>query len=488
MDVYTVKEIRALEQKTMTHQNLTEIELMQRAGFMLTKDFLHRVKPGFDHEILVLAGVGNNGGDALVMAIELHKMGYHSEVFVIGDMQKASDAFRFYFDAVGKVDIIDDEVALERVQEKIFKADILIEGIFGIGLSKPVQGFRLVLFDYMNQSDSIVYSVDIPSGVHPDNGLIMNKAVHANFTGIVGAYKIGNLIQNAMDYHGEVSVLDIGLVTKEEASMKLVDLKQHCLKKQKRLHQSNKYTYGLGLFIGGNPSMMGSIQMAAISGMRSGLGISVILTTKIDKPYTQFYPELIIHDAKEVESYLHRAKVVVFGPGIEHNEHYKETLHKLLNDNNKPIVVDATGLDYIKLEPISSPNVILTPHLGELSRLLEIDSKEIEKDPLKYLMTLTKLGYHVLLKGPCNILASGNEVRFIQVFNTSLATAGSGDILSGILASQLVIKPVLEAMIDSVYIHAKASDLAVSHKSSTGIIATDFIQQIPYVFQEGTDV
>ena len=484
MKVLTVEEMRSFEKYTMKSLSLNGKHLMRKAGNQLVKDFVKRVNPSLDNIITIIAGVGNNGGDALVMAIELKQLGYSPRVLVIGDVKKASEEFLHYFDLVGFVKIINSIEEVNNIQETIFESDSIIDGLFGIGLSKNVTGFRRQLIEYINESDTNVYSIDIPAGINPNNGLIMGIAIKADYTGVLGSYKVGNLINNAMDYHSESVCLDIGLLEEKPITKEIINLDDYKLEKANRSHALNKYTVGLGVFIGGQQSMMGSIQMAAFAGLKTGFGIVRVLTNLKDNTFTQFYPELIISQnlGKESIHNFDKAKACVYGPGINDFKNHKELLDYLLN-SNIPLVIDASGLEHIELKEYKNKYIILTPHLGELSKLLNVEAKVIIKDPLKYLKVLTDLGFNVLLKGSCNILATQSKVVFIQVNNTGLATAGSGDILSGILAANICKKDILEGIIRSVYIHTLAADYACKEFGEVSLTAGDIISNIHKVYR-----
>ncbi len=252
----------------------------------------------------------------------------------------------------------------------------------------------------------------------------------------------------------------------------------------KRQHTSNKYNFGLGLFIGGRTSMMGSIQMSAYAGLLSGLGIVKVLSNLTDNNFTQFYPEIVIENnsGKDMIPLLSKASTCVYGPGIDKNPNHLLLLDHLLS-SNKVLVIDATGLEHIELKKYKNKSIILTPHLGELSRLLNIEAQEIKKDPLKHLKVLTDLGFNVLLKGSCNILATASKVVFIQVSNTGLATAGSGDVLSGILAANICSEDIMDSMIRSVYIHTTAANYASYEFGEVSMTAGDILCNIHKVYR-----
>ncbi len=490
MEVVSVKQMRILEEQTMKIKNLTSIDLMKDAGLALTDDFLKRVNPKKSSIITVFAGVGNNGGDALTVAIELQKKGYTPHVFVIGNFSKASDTFRNYFDEVGQVKIIDSYESLDLYQESIFSSNYIIEGIFGIGLTKPIIGFREQLIKYINESDTIVYSIDIPSGINPENGLVLGEAIKANYTGIVGLYKVGNLMNDAMDYHGKMKLLDINIIREASLKSTFIDIRNYHLELKKRLHNSHKYSYGLGVFIGGSKAMMGSIQMSAIAGLKSGLGIVKILTETNDFNFTQFYPELMIDSNLGNDSIpeLKKAKVVVFGPGLNLHKNHQILLDYLL-EKDIPLIIDGSGFKYLEPKSYKNKNIILTPHLGELAKFLSVRQTNIIENPLYYIKKITDLGFHILLKGPCNILASKDEIRFIQVNNTGLATAGSGDVLSGIISGMLANNlDILKALTDSVFIQQVSSDYAKNLYGETSMLATDVLSNIHKVLKEYENV
>lgn len=481
MLVLSVEEMREFEEHTLSMLKMTEIELMNTAGVALANDFLARVQPKKDSSIGVVAGIGNNGGDALVMAITLQKLGFKPKIFVVGELPTARDAFLHYFDLAGTVISITNKEELEVHQVDIMKSEYILDGLFGIGLSREVTGFYSDLIDYINASKCVVYSVDIPSGIHPKNGLLFGNAVHANYTGVVGYLKLGNLMSDALDYHGEIQVLQIGIAQKYPIKKEFIECNVREIRKPLRKHNSNKYSNGLGVFIGGRQSMMGSIQMSAISAMKCGLGISVILSDLKDHNYTQFYPELIIqnHVGDEARQLLDKAKVVVFGPGLGvHNDDYQKLLDYLL-ETDIPLLVDASGFTYLDIhKTYHNQHVLLTPHIGELAKMFNISSEEVRLDPFKYVNMLSENGFNVALKGPCTVVTSKGKTGFIQAKNPGLATAGTGDVLSGIIAAFLSREEAFDAMSSGVITHALAADYVSKELGEISLMASDLISSI----------
>lgn len=485
MIVLNPNEMQDFDRFTLESLKINETDLMQKAGLALTKDFLNRVKPRKNAYLSIFAGIGNNGGDALVMAIELKKAGFNPNIYVVGNISKASKTFKYFLNLTNEIKIIYNIEAIQLIQTNNFESDYIIDGIFGNGLIREVSGFRTTLFDYINKSESIVYSIDFPSGISPINGKVLGKAIKANYTGVVGFYKSGNLLNDAIDYHGDIKLLDIDIVQKYSIDNKYIDLEKYIIKKTERLHNSNKYTYGLTVFIGGRFSMTGSIQMSAISALKSGIGLAVVISD-IKNDFTQFYPELIILDkrSKSAISYIEKADTIVFGPGLELNdEFYKTMLHKAIKTDKK-IVIDASGLTYLDYEKASdNPNIVLTPHVGELAKIFNKKSEDITNNPLLYISKLTELNYNVLLKGPCTIISNKEQTVFMQAKNPGLATAGSGDVLSGIIGANLVSNNPLKAMELGIAVHSKAGILAKEKYGETSLIATNIIEFIHEVLK-----
>jgi len=384
MLVLNVKEMQEFEEFTLNQLELSQTDLMFRAGYMLVKDFISRLKPKFDVDITIFAGVGNNGGDALVMASELDKLGYQIRLFIVGDIAKSSESFKFYLEKNTTYELIDSQNGLDILIDQISNSKVIIDGIFGIGLSRRIDGYTKDLIDCINTLDAIVYSVDIPSGLHPERGVPYPIAINASLTGIVGHYKLGNILADALDYQGETNVLDIGIIQAYNVDRRYLDVLSKHLELPTLKHNINKYTKGAGCFFGGSDAFMGSIQMTAYSAMKCGLGIAFI-NTKTAMPITQFYPELVIYDIRKVDysKFIDKAKVIVFGPGLEEDDpEYQKIFVDILN-RKLPIVIDATGLNYLDINKDYHDNsIIITPHVGELARLFSVDSETILENPI----------------------------------------------------------------------------------------------------------
>ena len=379
--VFYSNEVKKIEEVTLKEKSMTDSELMYQAGYVLTKDFLSRMMPNVEEEILVVAGTGKNGGDSLVMLRELQRLGYNLTLLVLGDKEKSSVCFKHYYEQLGDNLV---ELTPKDLKKKLSSTKYVIDGIFGIGLSRNVEGLYKETIEMINNANLKVYSIDLPSGINPDSGRVMSCAIKAKCTGVIGNYKLGNFLYDAIDYHGEIKLLDIGLL---EGYSDIYFLDYHDLDiSRKRHHNSYKYTYGNNVFIGSS-KMPGAINLAAIAAMKSGLGLAEVV---YDEEIVRYAIELIYKntiDLKDIEKY----DVFCFGPGMTEVKAVYEQLFSSVVSKKRKIVCDAGGLKYLDLNK-HYDNLIITPHSKELSELLNIDKNEVLNDPIKHLRGLAKKG------------------------------------------------------------------------------------------------
>lgn len=464
--VFYTNEVRRLEKETCKQKQISEKDLMYQAGYVLTKDFLSRVRPNVHEQILVVANTGNNGGDALVVYQELHGLGYKIVLAVVGDINRKSAAFSESYDRIPEKDEI---ISIEEIDSALKTSKYLIDGIFGIGLSRDVSEEFSVLIEKINQAKLVRYSIDLPSGINPDNGLVMKAAVKANFTGVVGNYKLGNFLNDALDYVGEMKLLDIGLLA-GYSDIYFMDFNEIDIIR-KRVHNSYKYIYGNIAFVG-SAKMPGAISLSAISALKSGAGLVSVLT---DSESTKFYPEVIYE--RLVDKDLLDYDVVCFGPGIEDRTDIYQKHFDILVENNRRLIVDAGGLKFLDLRR-KYDNVVITPHLKELSSLIKVEKKEIVKDPIKHLRSLSDKGFIALLKGATTIIQDQRNTFLLQAKNHGLATAGSGDVLAGIISSFMCEESTVNACLKGFAVHAIAADYARNKFGEVSMTASDLVNNI----------
>lgn len=488
--VVSVSEMQSHENYTCKKQNITISDLMDLVGKALFDNFINSVTSNKEDSLLVIAGTGNNGGDALVLARHLLDYGFDLKIYVIGNVRKASKEMQTAMGKIEKERIIFLD-SLKELSKMDFNYCHIIDGLFGTGLKKGVEDIQAEAIRKINDSKAFVYSIDIPSGINSSSGQVMNLAVSADMTAVVQYYKFGNLLQDAKDYSGKIMLLDCGILFDERNPKRFkVTLRDFLPVFPPRKHNSHKYDYGNILIIGGHPGMMGAPQLTAISALKSGSGLVSIAIRKQDAMYfTQLYPEVMVNyyeTLEEINRIIENRDVIVFGPGLgKENKHNEEILKTLLK-SDKLLVIDADGLFYLKDQMKSlrkHANVVVTPHLGEMTRLFSAKKGEIEADPEKYLSELTKNEITVVLKGVTTIVSNKDNFVLSQEGNPGMATAGTGDVLTGIIASLLGQGiNTFDASIKGVLIHSFAGAKTTQEKSETGMIASDLVQNITTTF------
>ncbi len=496
--VLTTDEMRILDRETCERKGISSLELMELAGKNLFECLIDECNLEKNQDkICIISGVGNNGGDGLVVARYLMNHQYQVQIVIVGNSDylteeaktnierlKAMDAQIFYLKDNDKLDIYRDIIE---------NCSFIVDAIFGIGLSRGVEGIYYHAIDIINKSRTFVFSIDIPSGINGNNGNAEKIAVMASFTAIVQNYKIGNLLNDAKDYHGKIKLLDIGILQEKISSNRFLQYEKPLLKLlKKRKNNTHKYHYGSVLTIGGNNGMTGAPLMSAYAALKTGSGLSTIA---INESYinriNQLYPEIMIrcyYNDADIMNHLDKKDVISFGPGLGRNNHVNYNILKRLLKKDIPLVIDADGLFYLKslLNKMDDhKKIIVTPHIGEMAMLLDIDTKEVISNPIDAVRKLTdNFNITVVLKGPCTIIAHKNNMFFSHSGNPGMATAGSGDVLTGIIAS-LVGQgfDLLKACQLGVVIHSKAGNYAKETYGEYSMIATDIVENIYKVFK-----
>lgn len=488
MNILTVEEMRKSETYTMKQKNITSLDLMESAGTALFNSLTDELIKEED-QICIVCGTGNNGGDAMVVARHLIKAGYKTNIIVVGNPSKITWEnkvnLKYLYELKVSVRWLNDNITVEKFKQLLSKSTVVIEGLFGIGLNREIKGHYYKVIDIINKTEIFTISIDIPSGMM-ENGMVAGICVRADVTFVIEPYKIGNLINDALDYSGKIVTVDIGLMTETDNHIYFIDEDEiQFLKKRKK--NSHKYNYGSVLIIGGHVGMTGAPQMSAISAMRTGSGLCTIgINDKYYSHLNQIYPELMVmpfNNINELKYIMNKKDVIAFGPGLGRDDDYNSVLEYLIN-LNIPLIIDADGIFYLKnlLDKIKTPNnIIITPHYGELAMLLNTTSQDVMKDPLAYIDELTgKYALTIVLKGCCTIIAHKNKRYFSTYGNAGMATAGSGDVLTGIIASLIGQgMEVLEACKTGVFLHSKAGTLAANKLGEMFMIATDIIKCLP---------
>ncbi len=481
MFVITSKEMKELEKRTITDFDISEEILMERAGISVVQAIWNEYGEFSNKSFVIICGSGNNGGDGYVVARDL--LNYTEAVRVISvghpTTEVAKKNYKRYLKHGGIVYTY-SELGLEGASKIISEADIVVDALFGTGLNREINDEELTkLIEVMNLYSKCIVSVDIPSGVCADDGKIMGCAVQADLTVTFGLPKVGHFLFPGRELCGKLKIAKIGIPSLD---MLTCDINKELITTEKlrlpnRPRWSNKGTYSQVIIIGGSNKYIGAPVLSALSALRSGASmVKVVSVSKVCQCAMSHDPALICvnigedFNVEKLEDFIATvSKDVVFvvGPGwdTQNSEEKLSIIKKLLLTSNT-LIIDADGLNVLSQnidllrEKNSSKSVILTPHPGEFSRLTK---KSLEKVKQNYELVhefSKEYGVITVLKDATSIVSDGKKIYFNITGNTSLSKAGSGDILSGLLAGLISqhLEPV-EAVKTGVYVFGLAGEM-----------------------------
>jgi len=509
MKITSVKQIQLFDNKTINEFGIPSLVLMERASLGVVDVIEKELNQIITSEKLALiaVGTGNNGGDGLVVARLLFAKGKQVHVLLIGNDSKRSVENLLQLDLIKKLDIPHSYYSKEEFLKLSKQSDIIIDSIFGVGLVRELCGEYKEFVSLINSFDGIKLSVDIPSGVDGDTGQILGEAVKANYTVTFAYPKTGLFMDSSIDFVGELRVIDIGIPKFYEKELNINYVEKNFIKNiapKKRNKNSFKNQYGRLLLIGGSKTMGGAIVLAGKSALKSGVGLlNIIVPESIHSIVASQIPTAMVTPIKEkdgyiikdenlLNNYIDKADCIAFGPGMGTNIETEEVLKYIMENYKKPLVIDADGLNLLAknmnlLEKRKNEITILTPHIGELSRLLNISSKDIQKDRISILKSFVeKYNAILVLKGVKTQISQTDEEIYINSSGSpTLARGGSGDILTGIIGSFIAqnnIKPI-DSVILSVYIHGLLANLADKVLNEHSIMTEELIKFLPLAFE-----
>jgi NAD(P)H-hydrate epimerase len=496
--IVSVQEMRQLDELTLEQKNITSFELMDHVAKTIFQYVIEKQLVTSRDEIVIVAGTGNNGGDALLTGLHLVDYGLTPTFVVVGNRSKQSlenkQATRLIEQNNIVINWVEEESQVDHFTEMIDQATLIIDGIFGIGITKKVKGVQRLVISKINRSYATVISIDIPSGINADNGLVMKRAVKANHTIIIQNYKHGNVLNDALDYAGTSHLLDVGIIQKLSDEPHLL-LPMSLLKNSfpKRIHNSYKYQFGNILTIGGAKGMMGAPLLSGIAALKTGSGLSMVsYYDKYLHHIQNMYPELQVTThlgIEDIPSMVRKKNAIVFGPGLGKNDSINLEILSYLLSTDIPLVIDADGIYYLKelmKDYNERKNIIITPHYQEMASFLDVSVNDVKQEPVLLAKNMAhKYSLTVVLKGVCTIITNNEETYFSIHGNPGMATAGTGDVLSGIIGSLLGRGyNTLEAAQIGVLIHSEAGRLAMEEFGVESLTATDLISKIAPVIKE----
>lgn len=495
--VVSSNEMKSIDTFSIRTAGIPSMVLMERAALAVAGHIMEETSR--ESAILSICGSGNNGGDGLAIARILHCRGYNVKIYFAGDKDQATDETKL------QLQIAENTGVIFAGREAIGTSDVIIDSIFGIGLSKPVAGEYAGIIQHINQTAESggikVWSVDIPSGIHGDSGAVKGIAVKACATVTFGYIKAGLLLYPGADYAGKVFVEDIGFPKQAVEHVKPLGITygpEDLARLPDRPAYSNKGSFGKVLVVAGAKNMAGACLFSSSAAYRTGAGLVKILTVEENREILQSrIPEAVLEtynaskiSGDQVAESIAWADVVVAGPGLGTSETSAKLMECISKECCVPAVLDADGLNLIAKNPqwlgqFKGP-VIITPHLGEMSRLTGEPISRIRENIVDTCMEYSKKhGVICVLKDARTVVSGTSGNYYINNSgNECMAKGGSGDVLSGIIAGLAAGGlDLCESARLGVYIHGLCGDLAKSRLGSRSVLATDLLQMLPGVFR-----
>ena len=499
--IFPCKEIKEVDQYTVKNEPISSVDLMERAASALFKRLI-QIYESRDIKFKIFAGTGNNGGDAIAVARMLHLDNYKLELYFINFHGRITQETQKNIDRYKKLDNVNFHQIKDVNDLPVFEKDeVVIDGLFGAGLSRPIEGDYEKVVKCINSSGCEVVAIDIPSGLFGEDNSRnkTEKIIKAAHTLTIEFPKLSFLFPENEEFVGQISVVPINLhediIQNKESEYRIIN-KEYISGIVKPLSRfAHKGTQGKALIVSGQVGMSGCTILSARAALRTGIGLLTMHTPlstyklihgavpeallSIDKE------KLYISEIDEIEKY----NAIAIGPGIGSRESTMYALHDLFKRCTHPLVIDADAINIISqhkdLMHCVQKNSIFTPHIGEFDRLAGASNTTYERLQ-KQKQFAQKYGVIVILKGAYTSIAGpGEALYFNSTGNQGMATAGSGDVLTGMLTSLLAqgYEPLQVAKL-GVYLHGLAGDKAAEVKGYHALIASDIVDFIPNAWKE----
>ena len=509
MKVARISEMQNMDREAIQRYKISDELLMENAGLSVY-GFLSREFNIKDNHFFIFSGTGNNGGDGLVIARKFHSVGARVRICLLDNPEKYRDAALKNWQIIQELKLpVLLTPSAEELDSLIDSDDIIIDAIFGSGLSREISGYYYQIIQLINNRDNLVISVDIPSGINGNSGNINGIAVKADYTVTFGLPKVGNILYPGYSYGGKLFLSHISFPPELYDSEELNIHINTPLTLPERQPDGHKGTFGNALFIAGAPNYYGAPYFASLSFLKAGGGYSRLAAPSSLVPFIAgkasevvFLPQketgagtISLAAFDELMQWTEKMDIVIIGPGLSLQEETEALIRKLITEIKKPLILDGDGLTALgKNNSILTERgypTILTPHYGEMSGLVEQTVSDIKKEIIGMVEEFCKKYNSILVaKGAHSIIGLPSGQIYINMTgNDGMATAGSGDVLTGTIAAMYTLGlPVELAVREGVLIHGLAGDMAACEIGSDGITAQDILNYIPRAVKEIREV
>ncbi len=505
--VLTAEEMRWCDETTITKHDISGIQLMENAGQSVVEHLQQYYAPLYEKRILIVCGKGNNGGDGFVIARLLVESGSLITVVLLASSTELKGDAAINYQSLAALaeqnkNLVQIKPYSKKLLNSIAQPEIIVDAIFGTGFSGAVRNPAHDVLRWINKQNIPVVAVDIPSGINGTTGVAEAHAIKAAHTVTFAALKTGLLCNAGKELSGEIHLADIGIPNSvgyhKRFKTFLVDSNDVRSALPQRSVHAHKSSVGKIFVLAGSKGMTGAAALTCMAAMRSGAGVVVLGTPESIYPILAGkLTEVMVHPLTSTEQgtvglaawnavkeKLSWADVVVVGPGLSQHPETQKLIVKIVSSYRGKLLLDADGLNACTTAILraSEAKIILTPHVGEFSRLAKIDSKEIEVHRIDAARNLAKkIKKTVVLKGvPTVTVAQSSEAFLNSTGNPGMATAGSGDVLSGIIAGLWAQGMAqVQAAYIGVFLHGCSGDLAAAKLGERSIIASDLIKYLP---------
>ncbi|MEL7602936.1 MAG: NAD(P)H-hydrate dehydratase [Bacillota bacterium] len=489
--ILTPEQMRALDARLINAAGIPGVVLMEHAASGVVQAVLEQLPENGD--VLILCGGGNNGGDGLAVLRQLAMRHVRARALLLSPPERlAGDALLQYRMAVGCSLCMQTVLTEEEAKTADISADILVDALFGTGLSRVVEGRYRRIIERVNEANARIVAVDIPSGVDGETGHVLGAAIRADITVTFQHKKMGHLLFPGRSLAGEVRVAPIGIIEPPRDAALQYEEADIAALLPPREQNSHKGTYGRALLCGGCAPYAGAALLSAKSGLRAGCGLLHVAVPRGIRLLFAAFPDAICHPAgqndewtdaaaQDAAALLPSVDVAAIGPGMGKGEGIPDLLRAALL-SGKPLVIDADGLNALcahrELFALLHQNVILTPHPAEMGRLAGRDAKTIADSPVEAAQSAAReWGCTLLLKGATSVIAQDDRLCLNTTGNPGLAKGGSGDVLTGILLALLAQKiPPVEAACAGAYLLGATADQAYALLGTRMLTPSDVIE------------